>query len=379
MSDLDLLRSLGDQIVPPPFDDLRETARRRNHRTATATAVVVAAAVAIAIGAVQLEVIEHRSAPPVDVPKVDTSRPLTYAEGATLHVGEQSVTMLSEVVEIDLTDDGVVARTSDGGIWFTAGSDPVQIGTLGEPGARFDPTELPGFVEPGYGFGTANGFAVSGNSGSLVAWWEFPEPDRPELVVYDTAARKETARQPIEIAAGRSALLASVTERFAYWYVDPEWINLDVPSARIDLDTGEQARITPDEYTADVPPPGTPRTILVGSDENGGGGPYQVREGLIAGLLQLGMDARAHSIDPAGPGDLVALDGATRTPFAFTAPPGFRDPDPPPGWLTQWIDDDTIVIAFRGEKSSDLLVCDVSTGACDLAAQSVEAVLPEIG
>jgi hypothetical protein len=287
--------------------------------------------------------------------------------------------MPSAVVEIDLTDDGVAARTSDGGIWFTDGSDPEQIGTLGEPGARFDPTQLPGYNGLGIGFGTADGFAVSGNSGSLVAWWEFPEPDRPELVVYDTAARAETARQPIEIEAGTSALLASVTERFAYWYVDPQWIDLDVPNTRIDLDTGEQARITPDEYTADALPPRTPRTILVGSDESGGGGPYQVREGLIAGLLQLGMDARAHSIDPTGPGDLVTLDGATRTPFAFTAPSGFRDPDPPPGWLTQWIDDDTIVIAFRGEKSSDLLVCHVSTGACDLAAQSVEAVLPEIG
>jgi hypothetical protein len=378
MSDLDLLRSLGDQIAPPPFDALRETARRRNRRAATVTTVVAAAAVAIAVGAVQLEVIEHRSAPPVDGPKVvDTSRPLTYAEGATLHFGEQPVTMPSKVVEIDVVDGGAVARTSDGGIWLTDGSDPEQIGTLGEPGARFDPTQLPGFNGLGIGFGTAGGFAVSGNSGSLVAWWEFPEPDRPELVVYDTAARKETARQPIEIEAGRSALLASVTERFAYWYVDPEWINLDVPNARIDLDTGEQARITPDEYTSDVPPPGTPRTILLGSDENGGGGPYQVREGLTAGLLQLGTDAT--DIVPRGPGDLVVLDGATRTPFAFTAPPRFSDRDAIAGWLTQWIDDDTIVIAFRGEKSSDLLVCHVSTGACDLAAQSVEAVLPEIG
>jgi hypothetical protein len=94
------------------------------------------------------------------------------------------------------------------------------------------------------------------------------------------------------------------------------------------------------------------------------------------------MDAPARGIVPRGPGDLVVLDGATRTPFAFTASPGFRDPDPIPGFLTQWIDDDTIVIAFqdyRGRQLSDLLVCHVSTGACDLAAQSVEAVLPEIG
>jgi hypothetical protein len=91
------------------------------------------------------------------------------------------------------------------------------------------------------------------------------------------------------------------------------------------------------------------------------------------------MDAPAHGIVPRGPGGVVVLDGATRTPFAFTAPPGFRNPDPIPGFLTQWIDDDTIVIAFRGEKSSDLLECHVSTGACEIAVRSVEAVLPEIG
>ena len=43
MSELDLLRRLGDQIVPPPFEALRETARRRARRARVATSLAVAA------------------------------------------------------------------------------------------------------------------------------------------------------------------------------------------------------------------------------------------------------------------------------------------------------------------------------------------------
>ncbi len=47
MSELDVLRRLGDQIVPPPFEALRETARRRVRRTRVATSLAVAATVAV--------------------------------------------------------------------------------------------------------------------------------------------------------------------------------------------------------------------------------------------------------------------------------------------------------------------------------------------
>jgi hypothetical protein len=50
MSDLDVLRGLGDQILPPSLDALRETARRRTRRTTAVTIVAAAAAVAVVAG-----------------------------------------------------------------------------------------------------------------------------------------------------------------------------------------------------------------------------------------------------------------------------------------------------------------------------------------
>ena len=45
----------------------------------------------------------HSERPPVQRPEHSNARPLTYAEGTTLHFGEQSVTMPRKVVEIPTT------------------------------------------------------------------------------------------------------------------------------------------------------------------------------------------------------------------------------------------------------------------------------------
>jgi hypothetical protein len=157
--------------------------------------------------------------PPDDA---NTSHPLTYADGTTIHYGDQAVTASDLVVELDVTDDGVVVRTDDGGIWFTDGADLDQIGALGDPGQAYDAEEHP--------YGTTWGFVVSANTGSRVAWLEFPQPGQPELVVYDTRSGEQSARHNLQVAPGAYALLESVTERFAYWYDTPETVADDVPS-----------------------------------------------------------------------------------------------------------------------------------------------------
>jgi hypothetical protein len=381
MSDLDLLRRLGDQIVPPPIDELRKTARRRTQRTATVTTLTAAAVVTSVLAGLHLAVSEHHSErPPVQKPEHSNARPLTYAEGTTLYFGEQSITMPEKVVEIDMVDGAVVARTREGGIWLTDGGAPEEIGKLGTPAAAFQP-ELPPFY-----YNDGVGFVVSSNSGPLTGWFEFPEPDQPELVVYDTASGEEIARQPIDVESGSGAVLTSVDEHYAYWDVDPQAFEDPAAVGRLDLLTGEQtmqdkpvAVRRGNGLQAAPPRRGTPRTILV-SHREGGGGPYEADEGLLQFTVVHGR-----RLEPAGEQPLEVLDGVNRTPFSFAVPATYPAGDVF-SFLIQWIDDDTIAMAaYRpnpdGEltRPPDLLVCQISTRACEVAAQSVDAVLPELG
>ena len=103
-----------------------------------AAALVAGAAVAgIAAGALLLAPDDAGREPqPTETPTqiAPTSRPLTYADGATIHYGDRTVDAGGRVVELDLTDWGVAFRTADGRIGFTDGSSVDELGELGEPG-----------------------------------------------------------------------------------------------------------------------------------------------------------------------------------------------------------------------------------------------------
>ena len=135
MSDLDVLRALRDQIVPPPLDLLRETARRRTRRS-TRIGVVATAAAALAVMATIVVTSDpDQSAVPVGDPQ-PSSRPLTYADGAMIHYGDQAVEAAGPVVELDLVDEGVVFRADDNRIWFTDGAEVDELGDVGDPCLR---------------------------------------------------------------------------------------------------------------------------------------------------------------------------------------------------------------------------------------------------
>jgi hypothetical protein len=380
MSDLDLLRGLGDQIVPPSFDALRETARRRARRTTTAAVVAAAAALALVAGTTVLLATDDDSRPEPTkepTPAVDTTHPLTYAEGTTIRYGDRSVTAPAAVVEIDVTDDGVVARTDDGGIWFTDGTDVEQLGTLGDPGPAYDDENHP------HPYAATWGFVVSDNLGSRVAWFEFPRRGEPELVVYDTRTREETARQPLDVAPGSYALLGLVTERYGYWFTDPETDsdNGPLPQARIDLATGAQEQVTRRVFDADHAGVGTPRTMMISHAEGNQPARYVVVDGTA-----WQFNVTGGRVEPQGAQPLDARDGGTRKKFSFDAPDGY--PDTLPMWLSQWLDDDTVVITGvhgadtdgTGSGDEDLLECHLSTRACAVALTvPPQAVMPEVG
>lgn len=366
MSDLDLLRGLGDQIVPPPFGELRETARRRTRRTTTATVVSAAAAVAIVAGLTVLNATDgdRTEGPSNPPPPVDTTRPLTYAAGGDIHYGDQTVTAPDAVAELDLTDDGVVVRTVDGGIWFTDGEGIDRIGTLGTPGP----------ATPDHPYGATWGFVVSDNTGSRVGWFEFPQPGRPEVVVYDTQSSTEIARRALDIEPNSFALLAAVTEEFAYWYDTGETLEDDVPlpQQRIELATGIQSSVTRELYSADMPPAGTPRTMMISHAEGEEPVVYLVHDG-----IGWQFSISGNRVKPQGGQPMDARDGATNRRFTFAAPAGY--PNALITWLVQWMDDDTVVLVVEGEGDDDLLECKVSTRACVLARTvPADVLLPEV-
>jgi len=87
---------------------------------------------------------------------------------------------------------------------------------------------------------------------------------------------------------------------------------------------------------------------------------------------------RTGRITPHGGQPLIAEDGATGKQLEFGAPPGY--PRTILIWLTQWLDDDTVVFASTLAHGEDLLECQVATGACEVVLTGPKSlVLPEIG
>jgi hypothetical protein len=194
------------------------------------------------------------------------------------------------------------------------------------------------------------------------------------VVVFDTRSHEELARRALDIEPGSYALLASTSERFAYWYDSPETVEDDIPLPlqRIELATGAQSRVTRAAYDADSPPVGTPRTMMI-SHAEAGGPPYTVIDGTA-----WQFSVRGGRVQPQGMQPLDARGGATNKRFAFAAPAAY--PNTVVTWLVQWLDDDAVVLVAESEGGRDLLECRFSTGACVLARTLPEsAVVPEIG
>jgi hypothetical protein len=358
MSELDLLRRLGDHIVPPPLDALRQTARRRTLRTAAVGAVVAAAAAVAVVGGVQLAATENQSQPAVGQPD-DGSRPLTYAEDTAVHYGEQSVTMPGRVVELDVTDDGVVVRTADDRIWFTDGSAVDHIGAIGA--SDWGDVLWDHYV----------GRVVSSDSGSEVAWFEFPQPHSPEVVVYDTRGGEVLHRYPVEMPSGTVGGLYAVDADAVYGFTDLTFGEDLWPNWRIDLATGRQSPQSLRQYQHVLEDRGLARTVLVSHQETADPASFVPFDGLQQ------FSVTGPQVRPEGEQPLWVRDGLTGTDFRFAAPVGYADTSPV--WLVQWLDDDTVVLHAQQRDRIDLLECHVSTGECAVAVQaSSDAVVPEL-
>jgi len=373
MSDLDQLRVLSDRIVPPPLDTLRNTARARDRRAVAVVATGAAAAIVVATATILLIDDGPSSTQPADPPDViEVTRPIVYADGATIHLGDQTIEAASAVLEVDVTDAGVAFRTSDGQIWFADGESTEAIGQLGQPKAPGP--DLDEWVPSSryWPVTSSVGWMVSANSGSHVAWFDFTEPQSPTIVVFDTSTREVVVRTEVTVPAGGWAGLHSVTDQSAYWFLDPDPFADDrMPQVRLDLATGDQAPISPEEYLADIG--SRPARTLQISHAEQGFALYEIVEG--PGWQ---FAVSRGELDPMGMQPLQVRNGLTGERLALDAPAGY--PNSNPVWLVQWLDDDTVVLHATNGGQIDLIECRVSTGTCTVAVTAPESiVVPEAG
>jgi hypothetical protein len=376
MPELDVLRRLGDQVVPPPFEALRETARRRDRRARAAMSVAVAASVVVvAVTTLYLGRDADRQLEPAPPPApAPSSRPLTYADGSTIHYGNRTVDADGPVDELDLTDDGVGFRTHDGRIWFTDGSSIVKLGALGETG--------PGYGDP-WPLMSRPGWMLSPNAGSRLVWFEFPAPGEPQAVVYDTGTGQEVARETVRLAPGHTAIPALLSDRFVYWFQDPkpEELPEDQTQVRYDPATGEQSPVTERDVLEDLDRDAAPRSVRLKGDgrwDSSGAFHYSDGMGQQMGLsLRKGV-AGVDGVAPVGAGDMVAKD-TDGQPFAFQPPPDYTD-KAGVAWLVQWLDDQTVVVLSPLPQRTDLIACHLDSDRCEVATSAPTGiVVPDFG
>ena len=175
----DLLRQDADRVEIPTLDSddvIAQGEQRLHRRRITAVLASVAAVAVIAVGGIVAgSVQQHRSEGPVDKPNENkTSVPVTrknvYSDvkiavpGDSVRFGDRVVQTGNDFVHLDVTDDGFL-YTDRGGVWFSDGGTPKQIGSRLCAASRNG--EFSHFD---------NRAVMTANSGSTAAWFDCTHP-----------------------------------------------------------------------------------------------------------------------------------------------------------------------------------------------------------
>ena len=279
---------------------------------------------------------------------------VTYAAGATIHYGAQSIDVSPHSVETFVqTDAGFVFIDGAGTIYFTDGDNVDEIGRSEQP----------------YG-----PLLAADDTGSYVGWVDTSVRPAAEFVVYDTSVRTEVVRtaagnQPPSQDVGEFDIpvMEALDGERAYWHSSAGITSWDLtsnngellaPGANYlwlqDAAAGKLARLTRDT-----------RQIVV-SDDPAATAP--VFDGSFADLSPNATYVYTDVDDAMKVFDVRT--GEERTPDH----PGY-----PFMVLSQWLDDDRFVaVAIKaGNNESDpldLLTCSISTGECRVAVSEVARV-----
>jgi hypothetical protein len=351
---------------------------RRRQVAAGAVTLVVAVAGALTYRAAT------NDPPPAQVTKTVTvakgkPRPLTYAVGRTIHMGDRSIRTGVDVLSLDVTDEGAAFTTFDGLLWFTDGRTLRQIGltTAGE------------VVAHGIGWspaGRPNDRIVADYSGSRLAWLEYTRVDDhsgpPDLVVYDSRAQRRVARVSLRQVSTcpNCAHIVSVHGDHVVWTDGPRK-GLGTSTQRLstkrlhryDVSTGRERLLTVKAYQAELR--SRPRTLVVGETlDSGTVGDTVGQDFVVTGrnLVASGRGSGKRTFDPRS-GKPVGF----HTSWALAAGRGGQR-----FYLFQWLDDDTVaLLAGSGSgtgtrRGDDMLLCTISSGRCTMATRLPDASSP---
>jgi hypothetical protein len=349
----ELLRRSADAVTEPRVDvaELLAQAGKRQRRRRLAVAGGTAALVGAGeVGSLALRDgyggdVEPAPSPSPSPPSsvaVDPTgtRPLVYAEGSTVHVGDSTFDAGGTVTFVDATDNGVVFMTGcvwprpacaedrdsewrSDTLWYNDGSVTVPIGRA--------PTEHIGLYE-----------VYTQNPGSLVAWADATSRTKGvirRLAVYDTSRRQVVGTIPFADVA--HTVLHVGGTNVAFHPDTPGCWLVELPSCSR-------------RFVADVPARDNRvvfrkvgRRLVIGFD-NGDPGTFRTTSG---------------------------EDVALRAPAGWSVPGGEEELIVP----VQWLDDDTVILFANvggGDSPAqvgDLLECRLPDGECQVAVSSSSA------
>ena len=375
----DLLDQGANSIDPPHFDvpDLvAEVERRLVRRRLTTLAASSVALAVVGVGAFLLGVDRERPTPAPPGPSVSgalgTPRPLVYAEGETIHFGEQTIDAGAAVVFVEATDDGVVFVSEDdyrpGGspqiapLWFTDGASPEKIGETD--------------VHHIYDFAVA-----TANPGSLIAWLAVAPgtdtslPHDEMVVVYDSRLRRIVARVPAAADSDPSTIeeigQIAVNGDRVYWEDRNETV-----VTRYDVSTGIREPASWEAYHADLAD--NPRMLAFGNASDQAAPPPVVAQRLAAFMQKGNRLVPTNSIHTGAERHELPTTLLDGQPLHLRVPKGYH-PVTNSFTVVQWLDDGHLVLFGYYEHSEmpmhlgDILVCPVPSGTCQVVVPAADA------
>lgn len=375
----ELLRRSADAVAEPHLDLgelVAEAGRRQRRRRLALVAATTALVGAIVVGSFAVRSGQPRGVGPAQSPSPSPSvvdprpdpqssgrRPVVYAEGTTVHVGDRSIEANARVMFVDATDDGVVFITDrDNRLWFEDGTSAQSIGRVALQHVGMYPVS-------------------TANPGSLVVWADGVSPGRTlegdEYVVYDTARREEVARLPF---TGAYNQVLHVDESHVFfnpdnrtpgcWVYDVQYCS-DPHLFLYDVASGATRKITQAAFKDEL---STQARMFVLAEPRGD--TYTVFTGTGAHFRQDG-----HLLVPTDSnGNDTALTGPDGDQVRLRLPAGYAAARDNIG-VVQWLDDDRVVLEVDQDPDEigfgdayraglvDLLVCRLPDGDCRITVR----------